>query len=100
MSRPLSPWLVLLAAIVLPGSGQVLNRQPVRGFIFLFFLLLLGGFTLMTAPPQASTVGRFAGGIFVWAVSILDAYKWARVRKTVHDHAVIEPDGGSDRLVK
>lgn len=85
-ARPLPPLLILTAAIVLPGCGHVLNRQPVRGLTFLFFILLLGGFTLKTAAPDVSLVGKFSGGLFVWAVSVLDAYKWARVRSTVHDH--------------
>jgi len=81
--RPQPPHLVLASAIVLPGTGQVLNREPVRGLIFLFFILLLGGFTLKTAAPDVSIIGKFAGGIFVWAMSIFDAYKRARIRFTV-----------------
>ena len=34
--RPPNPYLVLLTALVLPGCGQVLNRQPLRGLMFLF----------------------------------------------------------------
>lgn len=78
--RPVNPLLVLAAAIVLPASGQVINREPVRGLVFIFFMLLLGGFTLQTAAPEVSIVGKLAGGIFVYAVSIIDAYKKARIR--------------------
>ncbi|MHA6347498.1 hypothetical protein [Roseivivax sp. CAU 1761] len=80
---PLNPYLVLSAAIALPGTGQVLNQQPVRGLIMLFFMLLLGGYTLQTAAPDVSIVGKLAGGIFVYAMSILDAYKQGRVRAEV-----------------
>ncbi|MGL4312115.1 MAG: hypothetical protein ACRCSU_16665 [Paracoccaceae bacterium] len=86
MTRPLSPWLVLAVAVILPGVGQVLNRQPVRGLIFVFFIILLGGFTLKTAAPEVSVVGKFAGGLFVWAMSILDAYRFARIRHAVWSH--------------
>jgi len=79
-SRPLHPLLVLAAAIVLPASGQVINRQPVRGLMFIFFILLLGGFTLVTAKPEVSIVGKLAGGIFVYAIAVYDAYKRARIR--------------------
>lgn len=81
--KPIGPWLVLASAIVLPGTGQVLNREPVRGLIFLFFILLLGGFTLKTAAQDVSVIGKFAGGIFVWAMSLFDAYKRARIRLEV-----------------
>lgn len=84
--RPLNPWIVLAVAVVLPGVGQVLNRQPVRGLTFLFFLVLLGGFTLKTAAPDVSLVGKFAGAIFVWAMAIFDAYKQARVRRALWDY--------------
>ena len=77
---PLPPLLVLAAALVLPGSGQVINRAPLRGLMFLFFMLLLGGFTLKTAAPDVSIVGKLAGGLFVYAMSVFDAYKMARVR--------------------
>lgn len=80
MPRPINPHVVLVAAILLPGTGQVLNRQPVRGLTFLFFILLLGAFTLKTADPDVSIVGKLAGGLFVYGLSIIDAYKLARVR--------------------
>ncbi len=85
MKKPLSPYLVLALAVVLPGMGQVANRQPARGLIFVFFVVLLGGFTLKTAGPEISLMGKFAGGLFVWAMAILDAYKTARIRSAVWD---------------
>lgn len=83
MMAPLPPRLVLLVALILPGVGQVLNRQPVRGLIFVLFAILLGGFTLKTAAPDVSVVGKFAGGLFVWAMAAMDAYKVARIRRAV-----------------
>lgn len=84
---PINPHLVLAAALVLPGSGQVLNREPVRGLIFVFFIILLGAYTLKTAAPEVSLVGKFAGGLFVWAMAIFDAYKRARIRFEIWRHA-------------
>jgi hypothetical protein len=74
------PMLIGLVAILLPGVGQVLNQQPQRGLTFLFFLLLGGWVSYHLTTPDHSFLGRYAGGIFVYAMSILDAYKWARVR--------------------
>lgn len=79
----LNPRIVLLAAIFLPGSGQVLNGQPTRGLMFLFFMFLLGGYTLITAAPEVSIIGKLAGGLFIYAISIFDAYKYARISREV-----------------
>ena len=87
MKRPVNISLVLATALVFPGMGQVLNRQPVRGLVFVCFAVLLGGFTLKTAAPDVSFVGKVSGALFVWAMAVLDAYKVARVRQAVWDHA-------------
>jgi hypothetical protein len=91
MKPPPNPYLVLATAVVLPGMGQVLNRQPVRGLIFVCFAVLLGGFTLKTAAPDVSFVGKVSGGLFVWAMAVLDAYKIARIRHAVWSHAQPKP---------
>lgn len=91
MTPPPNPHLVLAAAILLPGVGQVMNRQPVRGLIFVGFIILLGGFTLKTAAPDVSFVGKVAGGLFVWAMSIFDAYKTARIRTARWQHNPPQP---------
>ena len=87
MTRPFNPYLVLVAAFVLPGTGQVLNRQPLRGLTFVFFIALLGGFTLQTAAPEVSAVGKLSGGLFVWALAMIDAYRTARIRFEIWSHA-------------
>lgn len=83
---PLHPLWVLLIAILLPGVGQVVNDTPKRGIMFVFFMMSLGWVTLHLAPPEASFVGRYAGGFFIYAISILDAYRWARVRSEIFHH--------------
>jgi len=78
--KPLNPYLVLALAIVLPGMGHVALGQQQRGFMFAMFTLLLAMMTWHFAPPDRSVVGRMALGLFVWALSIPDAYKIARIR--------------------
>lgn len=80
MTRPIHPLLVLLIAAVLPGVGQVVNGQPRRGLVFVFYTVLLGVVTYLVAPAEASAIGRVAGGVFVYAVSLLDAYQVAAKR--------------------
>ncbi|RWP75224.1 hypothetical protein [Mesorhizobium sp.] len=84
---PPNPCFVLGAAIVLPGSGHVALGVPVRGLRFLFFMVILAWVTAKIAPADASFIGRHAGGVLIYALSILDAYKIARIRhaKWVHN---------------
>lgn len=77
---PLSPKLVLLVAILLPGVGQTLNGTPTRGFFMACFMILLGLITFNLAEPHISMVGKLSGGIFIYALSVMDAYYWARYR--------------------
>jgi hypothetical protein len=95
-AAPTSPYLVLASAIVLPASGHVLLGVPVRGLRFLFFIIVLGWITTKFAPPDASFVGRHAGGFLIYALSVLDAYKIARIRhvRWLHGDA---SRGGPDR---
>ena len=79
-SKPPNPYAVLAAAIVLPASGHVWLGQTQRGLTFLFFILVLGWATAQVAPPAASFIGQHAGGVFVYLLSVLDAYKIARLR--------------------
>lgn len=79
-SRPLHPLLVLIVAILLPGMGQVLNGMLVRAWIMLFFGLSLGVVTYRLTTPEHSFIGRHAGGFFIYAIMVMDAYLWARYR--------------------
>lgn len=78
--KPLHPYLVLALAIVLPGMGHVAVGQPQRGLGFAFFTVFLAVVTYAIAPPDRSIIGRTAMGLFVWALSIPDAYRIARAQ--------------------
>jgi hypothetical protein len=77
---PFNPYLVLLAAIVLPGFGHVLNGQATRGLIMQLFMIVLAFVTWQLAPASAGFIGKLSGGLFVYALSIPEAYRVARVR--------------------
>ena len=84
---PRNPRLVLLAAIVLPGSGHVLQGRAPRGLMFLFFTIILGWASSHVMPDTASFFGRHIGGIFIYGMSVIDAYKWSKVKWEVWKHA-------------
>lgn len=88
---PFHPYVVLGVAMVLPGVGQVLNNMASRGLLMVFFMISLGWVTYNLTTPEHSWVGRHAGGVFVYAMSLLDAYKWARVRWETFHHTGSSP---------
>lgn len=78
LRRPVHPYVVLALALLLPGVGHIAIGQAPRGLVFAFFTLFFGLLTLLLSSPEQSFVGRHAGGFFVWALSIPDAYRRAR----------------------
>ena len=78
--KPLHPYVILIVAAILPGFGHVLCGQAPRGLVFQLFMMTLGVITWNLAPPERSLVGRLAGGLFIYAISIMDAYRIARLR--------------------
>ena len=86
LRRPRHPYLVLGAAVLLPGAGQVLNGMPTRALTMVFFMLSLGFVTMELAAPGRSFVGRHAGGLFIYALAALDAYMIARYRWALFRH--------------
>jgi len=77
--KPINPYLVLAAAVIVPGAGHVIQGKPQRGLMFLFFTLILGWVSLRLMPDTASLFTRHVGGIFIYGMSVIDAYKSARV---------------------
>jgi hypothetical protein len=77
--KPWNPYLVLVGAVLLPGSGHVMLGVPTRGLVFLFFIILLGWVSVNLMPADASFVGKSIGGIFIYGLSVIDAYKRARI---------------------
>jgi hypothetical protein len=75
-----NPYAVLAAAALLPGMGHVLVGQTQRGLGFAFFTLVGAWLTTKFASPDVDVIGRHAAGLFVWALSIPDAYRSARLR--------------------
>jgi hypothetical protein len=78
--RRLNPYLVLLVAILLPGFGYTLCGEARRGLIMQAFMIALAFITWHLAPPSASFIGKLSGGIFVYALSLPDTYRLARMR--------------------
>ena len=88
IKAPLAPKWVLLIAILLPGMGQVMNNTPLKGLVMVTFMVILGLITFNLAQAHISMVGKLAGGIFIYALSIMDAYYWAKYRSEMFAKSV------------
>jgi hypothetical protein len=86
-TRPLNPYLVLLAAILLPGSGYVLCGQTRRGFTMQMFMVVFAIVTWHLAPPEASLAGKHSRGVFVYYLKIPQSYRLARLRWAAYQRA-------------
>jgi hypothetical protein len=51
-----------------------------RALGLLFFMIVGGWLTSHFAAPGTSWIGRHAAGVFVYALSITDAYRLAAIR--------------------
>ncbi|MBL8791909.1 MAG: hypothetical protein JNM45_15570 [Rhizobiales bacterium] len=88
--------LKVLAISLIPGAGHVLIGQAQRGLTFLFFMVVLGWVSYRLMPETASFIGRHIGGVFLYGLSILDAYKTARIRHAVaHYKPTAGPESGA-----
>jgi hypothetical protein len=81
--KPTSPYLILAAAII-PGAGHVWLGMAQRGLMFLFFTIILGWVSVKLMPEHMSFFSRHVGGVFIYGISILDAYRIAKLRSTHH----------------
>jgi hypothetical protein len=77
--KPVNPRKVLAASLI-PGAGHVMLGLPQRGLIFIFFMVVLAWISTKFMPETASFIGRHIGGVFIYGMSVLDAYRTAKVR--------------------
>jgi len=71
---------VFVSSMIVPGSGLVLLGKPARGLMYVVWMLFFGFLTYKATSPDISAIGRFSGGIAVWALSLVEVYRLVRVR--------------------
>jgi hypothetical protein len=77
--RRLSPIAVLVLAILLPGAGYIAIGQPRRGMTLQMFMIALAIVTWHLTTPAQSLIGRLSGGLFVYALSLPECYRLAKL---------------------
>lgn len=86
-TAPHNPYQVLAFALLMPGAGHVRLGLAQRGLMFLFFTVVLAWASYNVMPETSTFIGRHIGGVFIYGISVIDAYKTARVRKATWDFA-------------
>ena len=86
MTEPRNPRRVLAAALI-PGCGHVLMGEAQRGLMFVFFTVVLGWISTKMMPDHATFIGRHIGGVFIYGMSVIDAYRRARLTWEAWHHA-------------
>lgn len=76
----LPSWLILISALLVPGSGHVFLGRPSRGLVMLFWMVIFGYVTFRLAPQQAGFIGKISGGAAVWALSVVDVARMLKAR--------------------
>jgi len=71
---------IFLASVIIPGSGFVLLGKPLRGLMYVVWILFFGILTYKYSSPNISLIGRFAGGIAVWALSLVELQRLLKIR--------------------
>ncbi|GAA0181671.1 hypothetical protein SH2C18_41730 [Clostridium sediminicola] len=74
-------WLIIVAAIFVPGSGHVFLGKPVRGLFLIFWMFIFGYITFQLTTPEISFIGRLSGGFAIWTISVLEVYRIVRFFK-------------------
>lgn len=87
------PLIPVILAVLVPGSGHVALGKPARGLIFVFWIVFFGALTDKLAGPEASFAGRYAGGIAVWAISVVEAGRLARQKKAMRRSGASDTEG-------
>jgi hypothetical protein len=67
--------LTIISAMIIPGSGHVILKKPVRGLMLVFWMIAMGFITYNITDETISFIGRYAGGLLVYLLSILEVWK-------------------------
>ena len=79
--KPLSPYAVLAIAVLLPGFGYTAVGRARRGLTMQLFMISLAFVTWQLTTPAHSLAGRLAGGLFIYALSLPECYRLAKMRR-------------------
>lgn len=67
--------LVVISALLLPGSGHVILGKPRRGLLLLMWMYTMGYIVYQLTTPDIPFALRLSGGFAVWVISVIEVYR-------------------------
>jgi TM2 domain-containing membrane protein YozV len=89
MATQTNPLIALLLSIIVPGVGQLYNREVKKGWVILGSCLSLGALTYWFAGLNKITVALAL--LLLWLSAIVDAYKVAKTSGEVAEFYYRKP---------
>jgi len=72
--------MLILSAVIIPGSGYVIMGKSVRGLLMLLWMFLFAFITYHLTDSSIPVLIRFSGGFVVWILSVIETWKTGKRR--------------------
>lgn len=70
---------IIISAVIFPGSGHVLSKKPVKGLMYVFWIISMGYISWMLTNSSVHFIIRCSGGLTVWIASVLEIVRSNKV---------------------
>jgi len=77
--------LVILMSLIIPSSGYVLLGKSKRGIMMFLWMFFFGYITYRLAPEGASSIGRIAGALAIWTLSVVEIHSIAKKKWIINN---------------
>jgi hypothetical protein len=70
--------MLILSAVIVPGSGYVFMGKSGRGLLMLMWMFLFAFITYHLTDSSIPFLVRLSGGFIVWILSVIETWKSGR----------------------
>jgi len=72
--------MLVLLAVIVPGSGYVITGKSVRGLLMLMWMFIFAFITYHLTDSSIPLLIRFSGGFVVWILTVIETWKTGKRR--------------------
>lgn len=73
-------WLLIIVAIIVPGSGYVITGRSVRGLLMLMWMFVFAFITYHLTDSSILFPVRLSGGFIVWILTVVETWRAGKRR--------------------